>query len=101
MAFILFLMENPVSIQCKGLWTNSADPDQMPHFVVSGLDLHCLPMSLYRLRDKNRLRCAACMRFYIPVYLFAPVETLSRLLIIIHLIWVFDVCSDVMCDYLE
>ena len=37
-AFILFLMENPVSKQ--------VDPDQMPHYVASDLGLHYLPMTL-------------------------------------------------------
>ena len=27
---------------------NSADPDQAPRSVVSGLGLHCLPLSLYK-----------------------------------------------------
>ena len=27
------------------LKANSRDPDQTPHFAVSGLGLHCLPMS--------------------------------------------------------
>ena len=35
-AFILFLIENPV---------NSVDPDQTPHCVASDLGLHCLPMT--------------------------------------------------------
>ena len=43
--FILFLMENPVSKQCR--------PDQMPHYVASDLVLHCLPMTLYRFPCKN------------------------------------------------
>ena len=34
MAFILFLIENPVS--------KVVDPDQMPHYVTSDLGLHCL-----------------------------------------------------------
>ena len=36
-AFILILMENPVS---------NVDPDQMPHHVASDPGLHCLPMTL-------------------------------------------------------
>ena len=32
MAFIVFLIENPA---------NNVDPDQMPHYMVSNLDLHC------------------------------------------------------------
>ena len=40
-AFILFLMENPVS--------NTVDPDQMPHYVAFDLGLHCLPMTLLRV----------------------------------------------------
>ena len=28
------------------LFANSGDPDQMPHFVASDLDLHCLPVTL-------------------------------------------------------
>ena len=28
---------------------NSADPDQMPHYVASDLGLHCLPMTLLRV----------------------------------------------------
>ena len=31
-------------ICCKS-YPSSADPDQMPHFVASDLDLHCLSMS--------------------------------------------------------
>ena len=45
MAFILFLMGNPVS--------KNVDPDQMPHYVVSDLGLHCLPMTFYRFSGKN------------------------------------------------
>ena len=40
-AFILFLMENPV--------TNNVDPGQMPHYVASDLGLHCLPMTLLQV----------------------------------------------------
>ena len=40
-AFVLILMENPVSKQC--------DPDQTPHYVASDLSLHCLPMILLRI----------------------------------------------------
>ena len=36
-AFILFLMENPVSKRSR--------PDQMPHDVASDLGLRCLPMT--------------------------------------------------------
>ena len=28
---------------------NNADPDQMPHYVASDLDLHCLPMTVLRV----------------------------------------------------
>ena len=28
------------------LLADSVDPDQMPHYVASDLDLHCLPMTL-------------------------------------------------------
>ena len=28
------------------VFTNSEDPDQMPHSVVSDLGLHCLPITL-------------------------------------------------------
>ena len=35
MAFILLLIENPVSTHCK--------PDQMLHYAASDLGLHCLP----------------------------------------------------------
>ena len=28
------------------LFSNSGDPDQMPHFVASDLGLHCLPNTL-------------------------------------------------------
>ena len=31
------------------LFGNSADPDQMPHPVVSDLGLHCLPITLLRV----------------------------------------------------
>ena len=41
MAFILFLMENPVA--------HTVDPDQMPHYVASDLGLHCLPMTLLQV----------------------------------------------------
>ena len=37
MAFIVFLMENPIR--------NNVDPDQMPHYVASDLGLHCLPLT--------------------------------------------------------
>ena len=30
----------------KILYANNVDPDQMPHYVASDLDLHCLPMTL-------------------------------------------------------
>ena len=40
-AFILFLMKNPISKQCR--------PKQMPHNVASVLGLHCLPMTLLRI----------------------------------------------------
>ena len=30
----------------KNKHSNSVEPDQTPHFVTSGLGLHCLPMSL-------------------------------------------------------
>ena len=40
-AFILFLMEN--------LLANNVGPDQMPHYVVSDLGLHCLPMTLLQV----------------------------------------------------
>ena len=30
----------------KILLANNLDPDQMPHYVVSDLGLHCLPMTL-------------------------------------------------------
>ena len=33
--------------------TNSVDPDQMPHSVVSDLGLHCLPLSFYRRQGIN------------------------------------------------
>ena len=36
-SFILFLMKNPVS---------TVDLDRTPHYVVSDLGLHCLPMTL-------------------------------------------------------
>ena len=38
-AFILFLMENPFSKQCR---PNNVGPDQRPHHVASDLGLHCL-----------------------------------------------------------
>ena len=40
-SFILFLMEN--------LLANNVNPDQMPHYVVSALSLHCLPMTLLQV----------------------------------------------------
>ena len=42
--FILLLMEN-----LKILLANTADPDQMPHYVASDLGLHCLPMTLLKV----------------------------------------------------
>ena len=30
----------------KSILANSADPDQMPHYVASDLSLHCLPATL-------------------------------------------------------
>ena len=38
------------------LFANSGDPDQMPHFAASDLDLHCLPITLLgvsRLQNIN------------------------------------------------
>ena len=40
-AFILFFDEKILS--------NNVDPDQMPHYVASGLGLHCLHMTLLRV----------------------------------------------------
>ena len=40
-AFIPFLMENPVS--------ENIDPDQTPYYTASDLGLHCLPMTLLRV----------------------------------------------------
>ena len=34
---------------------NSGDPDQMPHSVASDLGLHCLPMTLLQVSQKNGL----------------------------------------------
>ena len=42
-AFILFLMEKPVSKQCR-------------HYVASDLELHCLHMTLGKNRLKKRIR---------------------------------------------
>ena len=47
-AFILILMENPVSKHCR--------PDQTQHYVASDLCLHCLPMTLLRVSAKNGLK---------------------------------------------
>ena len=33
----------------KILLANNVDPDQMPHYVESDLDLHCLPMTLLQV----------------------------------------------------
>ena len=52
-AFILFLMEKPVSKHCL---PNNVDPDQMPHYVASDLELHCLRMALGKNRLKERIR---------------------------------------------
>ena len=38
------------------LFANSGDPDQMPHTVASDLGLHCLPITLLRAPDYNRLK---------------------------------------------
>ena len=38
---------------------NSVDPDQIPHYMVSDLGLHCLLMTLFRFPGKNGLRDAA------------------------------------------
>ena len=46
--FTLFLMENPVI-------ANNADPDHIPYSVASDLGPYFLPMTLYRLPDKNGL----------------------------------------------
>ena len=35
------------------LVANSEDPDQMPHFVVSDLGLHCLPVTLLVSPDQS------------------------------------------------
>ena len=74
-AFILFLMENPVSKQCRPssdatffgrvhlsfrvsdlfcriyyiLLANNVDPDKTPHFVAIYPGRHCLPMALFRV----------------------------------------------------
>ena len=39
--FILFFMEI--------LLANTVDPDQTPHYVVSDLGLHCLPMTFLHI----------------------------------------------------
>ena len=37
---------------------NNVDTDQMPHYVASDQDLHCLPMTFYGFPGKNGLsRC--------------------------------------------
>ena len=41
-----FFLLLPCFIEIHVFNANSADPDQMPHFAASDLDLHCLPMSL-------------------------------------------------------
>ena len=33
----------------KNLLANNVDPDQMPHYVVSDLGLHCLSMTLLQV----------------------------------------------------
>ena len=44
------------------LFANSRDPDQMPHFAMSDLGLHCLPITLLgvfrlqRVKDKKEFR---------------------------------------------
>ena len=53
---ILFLM--------KILLANIVDPDQMPHFMVSDVGLHCLPMTLYRFPGNNRLVSKYCNMYY-------------------------------------
>ena len=40
----LFLMENPLS--------SNVDLDQMPHYVVYDMSMHCLPMTFYRCPGK-------------------------------------------------
>ena len=40
--FNLFLMENQ-------LLANTADPDQITHYVTSDLGLHCLPITLLQI----------------------------------------------------
>ena len=37
------------------LLANTADPDQMPHYVASDLSLHCLPMTLLWIPGENGL----------------------------------------------
>ena len=37
------------------VFAKSGDPDQMPHYAVSDLGLHCLPLALLGSRLKNRL----------------------------------------------
>ena len=36
-------------------WKNNVYSDQMPHYVASGLGLHCLPYNLYGFPGKNGL----------------------------------------------
>ena len=43
------------SIFDGNLLANSVDPDQMPHYVVSDLGLHYLPMTLLQAPCKNGL----------------------------------------------
>ena len=40
----------------KILSANNVDPDQMPHYVVFDLGLHCLHMTFYGFPGKNGLR---------------------------------------------
>ena len=39
--------------ECVGIGQITVDHDQMPHYVTSGLDLHCLPMTLFEFPGKN------------------------------------------------
>ena len=55
-AFILCLMENPVS--------KNVDLNQTPHHVASDLGLHCLPMTLLQVSREYGLKVMELFRTF-------------------------------------
>ena len=49
------------------LFANSGDPDQMPHFVVSDLGLHCLPIALLGVSRLQKVKRLYLQNFWMEV----------------------------------